>query len=382
MFVMTVSNDDVARLEEKLSSAAAKRPAWMLIYAVEDAPLSDMMALIRKTCPSVPAFGATSYRGVFTPDGFERGAAILVGEEGDEVRTAVSLCETGSGHATDRARRACQDIARELGRRPDLLLLHATPGFEERLLEGITGAFGSDTPVYGGSAADDAIAGRWRVFANGVVHREGFLLVGIAASNPPSGGFLGGYIPTQHTGIVTQVKGRIVQEIDGRPAAVVYNEWTGGLIEDELAGGNVLLKTNLRPVGRAIGQSLGMPNRLLSHPHEVIASSQALAFFTEFTEGDRLTLMMSSRDPLVTRVRRAAQRARGSNARKPRAGLLVYCGGCLGVLLDQAGRIAAEFKSEVDDAPFIGIATFGEQGSFFDKGASRHGNLMCSALLF
>jgi hypothetical protein len=382
MYVVTVPDGTVAQLEQKLAGAAAKRPTWMLMYAVQDAPLAEMMGLVRKTYPSVPVFGATSYKGVFTPNGFERGAAFLAGEANDETAMAVSLWETGAALAADRARRACQDIERELGRRPDMLLLHATPGFEERLLEGIASVFGGDLPVYGGSAADDEIAGRWRVFANGIVHKEGFVLAGIAAPSPPSGGFLGGYIPTQHTGTVTRVEGRVIQEIDGRPAAVVYNEWTGGLIEEEIDGGNVLFKTNLRPIGRSIGMSMAMPSRLLSHPHEVVAPDQSLAFFTEFAVGDQLTLMMSTRDPLVTRVRRAAQRARGSRVRKHRAGLLVYCGGCLGILLDQASRISAEFRSELGDAPFIGIATFGEQGSFFDKGASRHGNLMCSALLF
>jgi len=51
-------------------------------------------------------------------------------------------------------------------------------------------------------------------------------------------------------------------------------------------------------------------------------------------------------------------------------------------MLDRAGKISSEFAAELDGAPFIGIATFGEQGTFFTKSESWHGNLMCSALIF
>jgi hypothetical protein len=84
---------------------------------------------------------------------------------------------------------------------------------------------------------------------------------------------------------------------------------------------------------------------------------------------------------LVSRVRRVVQRARGSVGSAPRGALLIYCAGCLSSMLNQAGRIAQEFAQELPGVPFVGIATFGEQGTFFEKAESWHGNLMCSAVL-
>jgi hypothetical protein len=264
-----------------------------------------------------------------------------------------------------------------------MLLLHATPGFEEAILAGVRDAFGNEIPVYGGSAAGDDLSGDWLVFADGAVCSEGFLLIGLSGQQPPSGGFLGGYLPTEHTGKVTRAEGRVVYAIDGRPAADVYNEWVGGAIEAELEnGGSIMSKTNLLPLGRTMGKTLSMPRRLLAHPKDVVAGARALTLFAGFTPGDHITLMTSTRGPLVSRVRRAVQRARGSEGGTPRGALLIYCAGCLGTMLDQADRIAEEFNAELGGAPFVGIATFGEQGTFFDKGESLHGNLMCSALLF
>ena len=68
--------------------------------------------------------------------------------------------------------------------------------------------------------------------------------------------------------------------------------------------------------------------------------------------------------------------------RTPRGGLLVYCAGCLGSTLDEASNIGKQFRQVAGDIPYIGISTFGEQGSFFHKGSNHHGNLMCSAIVF
>lgn len=383
MRIVTLGHTPGSSVDRDLAKVALDDPAWVLLYAVHDAPIDAIVAALGARHPGVPIFGATSFQGVFSPAGFGRGAVLLVGERKDEISAHVALREATGDNAADAASEACREIQETLRRRPAALLMHATPGFEERILEGVAREFGTQVPVYGGSAADDSISGNWRVFSNERSARSGFVLVGIASSSPILGGFLGGFLPAGPTGTVTRARGRTIQTIDGRPAARVYNEWTQGAIAAELAsGGNVLMKTNLLPLGRAVDERFGMPRRVLSHPHEVNAADESLALFSDFAEGDRVALMTSLRDPLISRVRRAVQRAKGNSRNPSRGGLLVYCGGSLGVLLDQADRIAAEFREAAGDIPFIGIATFGEQGCFFERSESRHGNLMCSVLLF
>lgn len=374
---------DTDGIERQLEELTARPPAWVMLVGTDNAPFARVMNQLNRRYSGVPVFGATSFKGVFTPSGFTRDIAVLVGEPSDGISVTVSLQQASAPQAKTLSQRACLEIEKKLGRRPNTLLLHATPGFEERILEGVRAAYGNEVPVYGGSAADDTLSGAWRVFANGVVCQEGFLLIGVSSLRAPLGSFLGGFLPAEHSGTITKVDARTILELDGKPAASVYNAWTDGLIARELTtGGTVLLKTNLHPLARSLGESYGMPRRLLSHPHQVIAGSGALSCFTEFSRGDRVTLMTSTREPLVTRVRRAAQRARGSSTVRPHGALLIYCGGSLSGLLDQADQIAAEFTAELDGAPFIGIATFGEQGAFFTKSESWHGNLMCSVVLF
>ena len=198
MRVLSLST--VTDLPRELAKLHGSQPAWALLYGVEGSPFADTMNALRRVYASLPVFGTSSFQGVFTQRGFERGMTLLVADRDDAVAPAVALEATSADQARNRAQAACRKIQEELGTPPRMLLLHATPGFEERILAGVRDVFGKDVPVYGGSAADNTLSGNWRVFANGTVCDEGFLLVGLfSAPEPPWGDFMGGYLPTgQH----------------------------------------------------------------------------------------------------------------------------------------------------------------------------------------
>jgi hypothetical protein len=308
---------------------------------------------------------------------------MLIAEQSDSIRSAISLKPTESCRVDSVAQEACRAIEAELGQRPQLLLLHASPGTEERILEGARAEFGPDVPVYGGSAADNDNGGLWSVFANGTSYRNGFFLMGLCSVYDVNGAFLAGYLPSKHTGVVTRADGRIVHEIDRQPAAVVYGKWARNMLDPApVPGESLLQKTNLAPLARTVGMSLGMPHRILSHPHDITSDGKSLRFFSEFKDGDEVTLMTANPDSLVARVRRVVQRAKAKRSDPVRGALLVYCAGCLSILLDRAEEIVTLLKEELPGVPFMGIATYGEQGCFFDKTESYHGNLMCSVILF
>jgi hypothetical protein len=372
-----------ASLERQLEALEESSPTWVAMYGPDDSPFERVLAALYRHCPRTPVFGATSFGGVFTSNGFLRRVCLLVGEASDGIKVAVSLQTAGASRAKECAAKACHELLTQLGEPAKLLLLHATPGFEERILEGVGSVYGKTVPVFGGSAADDKLLGQSRVFSGTSVVKEGFVLVSISSPRDVQGAFMGGFLPTEHTGTITKVSGRVVCEIDRRPAAEVYNEWTEGAIVRQLArGGLVVLETNLGPLSRTVGTLHGMQRRILSHPHEVLLPDKALSFFSDFALSDRVTLMTSTVDPLIGRVRRTAERARGSQARLPHGALLVYCAGSLSTTLDQADRICQEFGRAVGGAPFVGIATAGEQGAFFTNAESWHGNLMCATVLF
>lgn len=359
--------------------------SWMIGYCTTDVDLERVLQSSARSHVGSSLFGCTSFQGVFNPNGFSRGMHVLGASRTDEIRAAPVLRATGSPRAHSEARAAASEIKTALGAAPSCMLLHATPGFEERILEGIEEAFGGNPPpIYGGSAADDEMKGEWRVFLDTKIVTEGFLLVGFSSPKRILGSFVSGYAPTKTSGVVTETSGRVVRRIDDRPAAEVYNEWTNGTIRDQLAGGVVLHETVLQPLGRIVDRIGSMPRYLLSHPHQVVAGG-GLLFFSEMKVGDELILMLGSKSALVDRTSQATARALGAAKAKRQlsGGILVYCGGCVSVLGKQTADAASSFRQQIQDAPFVGVSTFGEEGCFSGPTlTNRHGNLMCDAVLF
>lgn len=364
------------------AGAAGQGARWALVYSTVDAPLAALLAGV-STKVRGPVFGCTSSSGVFTPRGFERGAFALVGEADDPSAEAI-MRPCGAVQARRAARDAAQEIAVRLGRRPDVLLLHATPGFEERLLEGLDDAFeGAAPPTFGGSAADDDLSGKWSIFVGAKREREGFVLVGFASERRVHGAFVSGYVPGRQRGTVTRAAGRVVFEIDGRPAAEVYDDWLGGALAGARATGGVVLgATTLHPLGRAVDRVGSMSRYLLSHPHELRADG-ALTLFTDVTTGDELVLMIGSEASLLDRTEQVVARALPRGAPRPRGGVLVYCGGCVMTIGERAREVGTTYYRAIGEAPFVGAATFGEVGCFTGPSpTNRHGNLMCDTVLF
>ena len=163
------------------TSTSDGRPcAWALAYATVDVPLERSLPAIMRSHQGATVFGCTSFQGVFTPSGFTRGIHALAVTKADQVR-AIPMLRASSGAVRSRidACAATREIQATSTEPISCILMHATPGCEESILEGIETAFsGNPPPVYGGSAADDEMKGDWRIFLDTTIASEGFLLVG------------------------------------------------------------------------------------------------------------------------------------------------------------------------------------------------------------
>ncbi|MGB9622073.1 MAG: FIST signal transduction protein [Brevinematia bacterium] len=358
---------------------------WAVCYTTVDVDIKSLLNKISEVAPKIKIFGCSSFQGVFTPEGFLRGAHFLVSSQNDGIEAYPVIYECSAEDAKEKTILACKEIEKNFGS-PDVILMHAVPGFEERVVEGIDEVFLKKVKVYGGSAADDDISGKWFIFSGNKVLNQGVLLVAFRSAKKIYSTFLSGYLPTNKKGIITKAEGRIVYEIDNRPAALVYNEWTNGSISEYLEkGGIILAPTTLRPLGRVIGEVMGIKNYLLSHPHSVIPENKALTLFTEFKVGDEVILMSGYKSALFDRARQVVERALGvdKNRVKLKGAIFIYCGGCVGAIIDEVNNVVEQYRFALSEAPFVGAATFGEQGCFIIREKeNRHGNLMANSILF
>lgn len=362
---------------------------WLFLFYTDGYDSTVVADKLAAEFDSLPIQGGTSCMGVMSGQGFHSeqnsgmGMLAISDPEGSYGVGAADIGDDPRQAASAALESALED-AHRAGEVPDLVWMTAAPGNEEALIKGIEDVIGPDVPIAGGSTADNTVSGNWRQMARSTVFSNAVVISVFFPSVASSYAFHSGYDPLELKGKVTKAHGRTLFEIDGRPAAEVYNEWTHGLIGDALPnGGNVLGNTTLAPVGREVGRVGDIPYYKLSHPDQVTADG-ALTLFADIYEGDEIVLMTGSRDSLITRagrVTQAAITAGGFETDAIAGSLVIYCAGCMLTVQDHMAEVATGIDSALNQAPFLGVFTFGEQGCFVGH-ENSHGNLMISVVVF
>ena len=351
--------------------------------------VATLEAQLRKVVPDTVALhGATSCLGVMGNEGpkIENGiGAFAIWDEDGDYGSSLSEVNGKPRQAAERAVSEALMAANRPGEAPDLIWLSASPGCEEEILAGLESVVGGNVPILGGSAADNSVSGEWRVFDKHLEVADGIMVTVLFPSKPISFAYHNGYAPTDHVGVVTKSDGRLLQEIDGQPAAKVYRDWIGNdtLPEKVERTTAILSESTLTPLGRYLDSVGSVPYYLLAHPAG-LTSADELELFADIDVGDRITLMNGSIDQLTQRAGKVASLAAQSRNMSPQSiagALMVYCGGCMLAVQDHLDDVTAGINQALPNVPYLGIFTFGEQGVVLD-GRNRHGNLMISAVTF
>lgn len=368
-------------VEQNLSGT----PDFVLAYFSETHEAATVLSLLTERYPQAKILGGSSCQGVMASGRVYAeggsGLGVLAIRDADGAYGIGAHPMNGNPRQAAQAaiRQAVQDAGR-VGEIPELIWLASAPGHEERILDGIRDVVGSAVPVAGGSTGDNSVSGNWHQIAGREVFSNGVVLAALFPSAEVSYAFHNGYTPTGVSGTVTRTNGREVMEINGRPSAEVYNEWTDGLISDAMAdGGNVLAQTTLHPLGRWVEEIEGVPCYVLSHPDSVTADG-TIRFFSEVHEGEEVILMTGSRDSLISRAGRVVSAAAAEGG-AVLGGFCTYCAGCMLAVGQEMDKVASSVSLAMNNRPFLGAFTFGEQGCTVGQ-ENRHGNLMVSVVLF
>ncbi|HOT29511.1 MAG TPA: FIST N-terminal domain-containing protein [Candidatus Ozemobacteraceae bacterium] len=366
------------------------KPQLLFYYATIGYDETVLMNELSAAFPDVPMHGGTSCQGIMT----HRGALCT----GDRCMGLLALFDPDGAYGVGMAplgahprttgviagREALKQANRE-GEIPTMVWVTNAPGHEEEVLAGLEDLFGPNVPICGGSSADDDLTGQWKQFANGRVHENAAVVAVLFSPGQIGFSFHSGYDPTTKMAVITRCEGRTIQELDGRKAAHVYNEWLDNRLADLLpTGGNLMQRTALHPLGRVAGLIGEIPYFQLSHP-ATMTREGGLTLFTGISPNEKVWLMQGTQEGLVKRAERAARSAVDSLS--PLQGrisgaMVMFCAGCMFIVRERMNDVVAGLRRGLgDDVPFLGAFTYGEQGCFVG-GENRHGNFMVSLLVF
>ena len=312
----------------------------------------------------VPIIGCTSSAALCTQDGYlnkETGYSGMMLFGGDlEVVTAGSKKTDETPREIGR-RIAKEAISKLQGKdlEPDYFFMSASPANEEEYMKGIEDIIG-DVPVFGGSAADNTVEGKWSILNDGEAFADGCVLAIFYTNGEMKNLYTGAYHETENAGIITKVEGRrTLVEIDHEPALKKYAEWTGQNVND-IMGGNLLTATITAPLG--VKDPIG---KVTAIRHPMAGNDDySMNIGADLVTNTAVIQMENTPEGFLKANAETVAKVSELMNTDINSYFLIHCGGRrLGLAI--AGieeKIYPEIKKAIPDKEFLMVFTFGEYG--------------------
>ena len=347
-----------------------KHPKLGLVFSSVKYNQVDLLDGIKSVNPEIKLIGCTSSGAIMTPEGIISGedgfAGMMVLEE-NELNVGVAAAERGSDpRETGRriAKEAMKDAHKEYA--PVAFAMFANPAEEEYYLKGIQDVLG-EIPMFGGSAADDAVVGEWKVLCENKSIADGCAIAIFYTTKEIKNVFTGEFEETSTYGVVTKVvDDRRIVEIDGEPALKKYAGWIKAN-PDELMGQNLLVAS----IPHAIGVKT-VKGDLTCVRHPMIGNEDySFNVGAKVAEHTAVVLLHTDVDGLINGAVKAIREVKKDF--DPAALFLVHCGGRKLHIGDRVDEDFVAIKNAAGDTPFIVAFTFGEYGQMNHSGAQIGG---------
>lgn len=361
-----------------------KHASLLMVYASCDLDVSKVVEGVKSICPKVPVLGNTSFTGVIVPKkGYVGGDKPFVGVlalEDSKMKVAVvsrdrSKVECPYLAGADMAKEAMDKSKETVS--PNFFYMAASPKEEESYLKGISSVIGR-IPFFGGSAADNTIEGNWKLYAEDATMADGCICAFVWGDVKITNLFTGAYRETENVGVITKVKDRrTLVEIDHKPAAKVYESWSGAKDKD-IMGGNLL--------GYSVTSPLGVKDRLgdlvaIRHPMHC-NDDYSINCGNDLAEKTAVIRMEASVDELIQSVPETLKKLLEKCPEKPKALHLVHCGGRRAGIGDRIDEVVKGIDEVVQDIPYIVEFTFGEYGYVSDNNNTCGGLMLSFTALY
>ncbi len=336
--------------------AAQLRPVSPRVVVFFHSPEHDGTAIARELERKLPGaqIAGCSSCGEFTDRSFGDGAVAALALSGEKVIRAASTLAPLDGDVHASIAEAGKRLESQLGtplreldpeRFVGLVLVDGIEKKEEQVNEAL-GNLAPQLSFVGGSAGDYVKLVRTWVHGAGQSSALGVVLLVLELSSPFKVLKTCNYVPTEKSLVVTKTApGRIVLELDGRPAAQAYADVIGVPVEKLMEGAFLFSPLGLMIEGRPWLRSMAR-----------VLEGGALEFACETLEGARMHVMQPT--DIIEDTREALSLAQ-SELGRPFSGALLF--NCVYRKLElQARKLEEPYYALFRELPSAGLHTHGE----------------------
>ncbi len=350
---------------------------------------NDLKEVIKgvQSATKAPIIGCTSSGAIIVPDGIitsDNGFAGMLMLDDENLNIGLACHEAGKDARAIGRKVAIQAVQNAKSTRaPAYFYMVASPRQEEEYLMGIQDVIGR-VPMFGGSAADDTVEGKWKIICNDKVFTDGVAVAFFYTDSEIVTSFTGAYRETNNIGLITEVEDdRTLVSIDGISALKKYATWLN-VPQQSLQKSNLLAASITRPLG--VKDPLG---NLTVVRHPMFGNDMG----TRTTADDTITLgnkvvpktaiiqLEATVDELINSTGTTLKDVKKQLYADPAAYVLIHCGGRKLGIGNRLAEVHSQLVKEAKGVPFITVFTFGEYG--YDEHSSNIcGGLMLSFTAF
>lgn len=345
------------------------------LYTSCESDTKEVIKGVRKVT-DIPLIGCTSSGALIVPEGIvasEHGFSGMMTMADKGLTVGVASHEAGKNARAIGRKVAIEAVKNaKMTTAPAYFYMVASPKEEEDYLMGIQDVIGR-VPMFGGSAADDTVAGKWKIICNENVFSDGVAVCFFYTQNDIVTEYTGAYRETETAGIITEVsQNRTLVTIDNQPSLVKYARWIGTRA-DKLRGTDLLSNSITHPLG--VKDPLG---NLIAVRHPMIGNTNnTMNIGNKLTENTAVVLLEATVDELISSTGDTLKTVRKSLTTEPAAYILIHCGGRKLAIGERLPEVHKKLVRESKQVPFICIFTFGEYG-YHENSANTCGGLMLS----
>ncbi len=232
------------------------------------------------------------------------------------------------------------------------------------IVDGVKSVLGQNASIIGGSLGDDYLFKKTFEYYQDDVLTDVVVGVGLYGKFAYGFGIKHGWEPVGLPLKVTKAEGAKLQEVDGRPALKVYEDYFGKeaseLVKEPLAR-----MAYTYPIGMAVE---GSDELLIRDP--VIATKEGeISMAAAIPQGMTIRLMIGDREKAIAAAKTAAQVAFSQlEGAEPKFILMFNCmarNKLLGVRCHEENALVSQAIGE--DVPMAGFYTYGVQGPLLGK---------------
>ncbi len=343
-----------------MSHLSGQAPDLLLVFSAVRFADPRLLKGVRSVAGEAPLIGCTDAGGIST-SGPQKRCVTVVGVRAPEAVFRVGIGRGISREAQEAGHMLGESfLAEDIARASALLMLpDGLAGNGAELLEAVQRSVGPNLPIVGGAAADDFEFQKTFQYFGEEILTDSVPGVLIGGGVRVGMGVRHGWMPVGRPRRVTRATGNIIEQLDGKPAVSIYEEYLGTQRQEIEQEGLPALAINY-PLGTEVP---GRKEYLLRDALKVGASG-SLVCTAGIAEGSSVRLMIGGYESALEAAQEATQEAvRNLNGAHVQ-GALVFCS------VARQKMLGSEFHGEIDvirDAlggtgmRMGGFYTYGEQ---------------------